>query len=234
MKRIIPKALLALLAGTLAGCSTTDQGVWDEINARSAALQPHGTSPGALSQTGQSTGSAAGFGAASSGYRPVEAGVPIRVTEPLLPRNAAPAPAIAGLSFLTGRWIAINPNKTVNEEVWSPPRGNALMGSFRQIRLDGDCSFVDLSQISVEGDEILLRLRHLHGRLEVPDGRSELSVFRLVSLTKDRVEFTGITGAEDVVSMVYERTSETQLRQHVGFSPESGEEAFITTYFLDR
>ncbi len=234
MERNIATALIAVLTGLLPGCTSSNQAVWDEIDARSAAMQPGATAPAASSSVPPNQGFAPVGSTTPMEGRPVQAGVPTRVTEPLLPRNAAPAPAIAGLSFLTGRWIAINPNKTVNEEVWTPPRGNSVMGSFRQIRLDGDCSFVDLSQISTEGEEIVLRLRHLHGRLQVPEGRGDVSLFRLVSLEKDRVEFTGTTGAEGVVSMVYERTSETELRQSVGFAPETGQEAFVTNYVLDR
>ncbi len=234
MQRHFATALLAVLAGTFAACTTTDQGVWDEINARSAALQPGGTAPAPGSNAYGTNGMAPVTNGAPVDAQPIQAGYPSPMTGPLLPRNAAAAPSIAGLEFLTGRWIAVNPNKTVNEEIWTLPRGNALIGTFRQIRLDGDCSFIDLSQISAEGDEIVLRLRHLHGRLEVPEGRAELSVFRLVSLTKDRVEFAGTSGAEDVVSMVYERTSETQLTQSVGFAPSSGQEGFVTVYFLER
>lgn len=216
---------IALLALALLGsCNTTDKATWNELDRRretgDLALPPATASPG---------GGAADLGSA----RPVEAGAPIPMTTPLLPRNAAPAPEIAGLQFLTGRWVAVNSDKTVNEEIWTPPRGNALIGSFRQIRPDGDCSFVELSQIAIEKGEVLLRLRHLHGRLEVPEDREGLSLFRLVSLTKDRVEFTGTTGAEGVTSVVYERTGPTTLQQAIGFAPETGQEAFVTNYSLD-
>lgn len=234
MQRISATALIALCVSSLSACQTTDPSVWDEINARSAALQPGGEAPSPTNPAGSPPPIPGQSPVQQGAPGPVEAGFPTRVTEPLLPRNAAPAPAIAGLGFLAGRWVAINPNKTVNEEIWTPPRGNSVMGSFRQIRLDGDCSFVDLSQISAEGDDIVLRLRHLHGLLQVPEGSEDVSLFRLVSLEKDRVEFTGTTGAEGVVSMVYERRSETELIQSVGFAPETGQEAFVTSYRLDR
>ena len=226
MQRIIASALLAVFSGALAACTSTNSGVWDEIDARSAAMQPGGAA----------NVPAAGppLDAQPQVARPVQASMPLPALEPLLPRNAAPAPGIAGLEFLTGRWTAINPNKTVNEEVWTPPRGNSLLGSFRQIQPDGTCSFVELSQIAVNGEEITLRLRHLSGRLDVSEDSAEVSVYRLVSFTKDRIEFAGITGAESVTSLVYERTSETELKQSVGFSAESGEKGFVTNYVLNR
>ena len=150
-----------------------------------------------------------------------------------LPPNAHAAPELEPLRFLVGNWTAINPNKTVNEETWTPPRGNVLIGAFRQVRLDGDCSFVEMSQIALEGDEIVLRLRHLHGRMEVPKNREEISLFRLVSLNAQRVEFTGSAGAEGVASVVYERTGPHTLTQSIGFAAETGQEPFVTNYVLD-
>ncbi|MEM8714152.1 MAG: DUF6265 family protein, partial [Planctomycetota bacterium] len=141
-RRYLPWISLVSLA-LLGACSSADTATWNELDRRLAtgdlALPPASTGPGSRPK-------------AMDAIQPVEAGMPVRMTTPVLPRNAAPAPQIAGLGFLTGRWVAVNPNKTVNEEIWTPPRGNALIGSFRQIRLDGDCSFVELSQIAIEND----------------------------------------------------------------------------------
>lgn len=150
-----------------------------------------------------------------------------------LPDSAAPSDKLVPLAFMAGRWIAVNPNKTTNEEVWTPPRGNALIGTFRQVRRDSDTAFVEISQIALLDGEVVLRLRHMHGRLEVPENREDVSLFRLVSMTDSRVEFAGTAGAEGVTSVVYERTGPTTLQQSIGFSPESGEKPFITTYTLD-
>ena len=66
-----------------------------------------------------------------------------------LPAHAAADPALAPLGFLSGRWICVNPNKTVNEEHWTAPRGKFMVGAFRQVRRDGKCAFVEVSQIAV-------------------------------------------------------------------------------------
>ena len=148
-----------------------------------------------------------------------------------LPASANPNPALAGLGFLTGTWVCVNPNSTVNEEHWMPPRGSVMVGTFRQVRRDGKCAFVEVTQISVEDNQVVLRQRHLHSKLEVPDERKEPSMFRLKSLSEGRVEFTGTGDAEGVASVVYQRVNATTLTQTVSFDPaKSKEKAFTSTY----
>jgi len=155
---------------------------------------------------------------------------------PELPAHAAAAPELAALDFLAGHWVAENPNGTVNEEVWTPVRGHVTLGTFRQVRLDGDCAFVEVSQIVAEDDTLVLRLRHLHRRLEVAPGREELSVFRLESLTPNKVVFagTGAAAAAEVASVTYERVGPDELHQAIGFAEGSAESVFVTRYTRDR
>lgn len=150
-----------------------------------------------------------------------------------LPANAAPAEELQKLSFMEGSWVAVNPNGTVNEEVWTPPRGNALFGTFRQVRRDSDTAFVELSQIALEEGKVILRLRHMHGRLQVPESRAKVSLFELVSVEGKRVEFRGTEEAMGVTSVVYERLDDVTLMQSIGFDPSTGEKPFVTRYRLD-
>ena len=129
--------------------------------------------------------------------------------------------------------MAVNPNGSVNEEVWSPPRGDALVGTFRQVRRDSDTALVEVSRIGVEDGAVVLRLRHMHGRLEVPESRAAVSVFELVSIGPGRVEFRGTAEAMGVTSVVYERVDPTTLVQSIGFDPSTGEKPFVTRYRLD-
>ena len=150
-----------------------------------------------------------------------------------LPASAAPMEVLKGLAFMEGRWVAVNPNGSVNEEVWSPPRGDALVGTFRQVRRDSDTALVEVSRIGVEDGAVVLRLRHMHGRLEVPESRAAVSVFELVSIGPGRVEFRGTAEAMGVTSVVYERVDPTTLVQSIGFDPSTGEKPFVTRYRLD-
>lgn len=220
---------LAVLPVMFSACTTPSQETGSYMDAVRATIKDQRPFGEPVNRPGSEAASAAPMGGHA-----VNASMTTRASSMLLPRSAAPAPAIAGLEFLTGRWIATNPNSSVNEETWTPPRGNVLIGSFRQIDVDGGCSFVEVSQISLQGDEIVLRLRHLLGNLELAETQNEVKLFRLVSLDKDRVEFTGTGGAAMVRSLVYRRLSPTELEQAITFEPESQREAFVTRYTLDR
>lgn len=152
---------------------------------------------------------------------------------PPLPPSAAPAKELESLAFMAGRWIGVNPNNTVNEEHWTAPRGNHMVGTFHQIRRDGKPAFVEVSLISVEKDGVRLRLRHLHTGLEIAKGREEASDFMLKSAEKNRAEFYGIGKAAMVTSVVYRLVGKNQLVVETQFAPESKQSGFASVYFRE-
>lgn len=148
-----------------------------------------------------------------------------------LPAHAKADARIAPLSFLAGKWVCVNPNKTINEEHWMSPRGQFLIGTFRQVRLDGKCAFVEVSQVAIHEDKVVLRLRHMHRDLDVPEKRKDVSLFELQSLTDSRVEFRGTGDAEGVSAVVYERTGPNELRQSIVFDPaKTKQPPFVSVY----
>lgn len=151
-----------------------------------------------------------------------------------LPPSAAMSPELAPFTFMSGRWIGVNPNKTVNEEHWSMPRGNHMVGTFHQIRRDGKPAFFEVSLISVEPDGVTLRLRHMHGGLEVPEKRKELSVFKLKGTGENRVEFAGTGEAAEVTGVVYRLAGPDELISEITFAPTSKEKGFTTRYVRER
>ena len=98
-----------------------------------------------------------------------------------------------------------------------PPPGKAMVGTSRQVRRDGKCAFVEVSQVSVEESGRVLRLRHLHGQLEVPDNHKEISVFALRALAPQRVELPGTRSAEGATAVSYARVDADTLRQTIEF-----------------
>lgn len=149
----------------------------------------------------------------------------------VLPDSAKPNEKLLPLSFMAGRWVGVAPRAAlVNEEHWMAPRGNAMVGTFRQVRRDGKSAFVEVSQIAVENGEVLLRVRHMHGQLEVPEKRKDVSIFKLKSAAGNRAEFTGTGDAEGVTSVVYTLVNDDELTQTIGFDPKSKEQGFTSVY----
>lgn len=147
-----------------------------------------------------------------------------------LPPNADPAPELAELAFMAGRWIGVNPNKTVNEEHWMSPRGNNMAALFRQIRRDGKPGLVEVTLITAEPEGVFLRLRHLHGQLDVPKNRPNVSVFRMVSAGNNVAQFAGTGEAEQVTAVIYRLIDANTLESEIQFAPDSKEKGFTTRY----
>lgn len=147
-----------------------------------------------------------------------------------IPEAAKPAPELANLAFMAGRWVSVNPNKTVNDEQWTLPRGNSMAGLFRQVRRDGKPALHEVSLITAETDGVYLRLRHLHAQLEIPKGREEISLFKLVKAENNRAEFAGTGKAAQVTSVVYRLDGPDVLLSEVSFAPDSKEKGYTLRY----
>ncbi|MBL0926616.1 MAG: hypothetical protein IBJ11_03050 [Phycisphaerales bacterium] len=151
---------------------------------------------------------------------------------PAADMSAVPAAdrALAPLAFMAGRWIGVNPNKTVNEEQWMAPRGTSMMGAFRQIRRDTKPAFFEVTIITVENGEVLLRQRHLHNQLQVPENRKEASVFKLTSVGGNSAEFTPSGDNSGVEAVVYRLVDRDTLATDVRFKPDTKEKNFTSIY----
>jgi hypothetical protein len=149
-----------------------------------------------------------------------------------LPAHAAPSPALAELAFLTGRWVSVNPNKTVNDEVWTPPRGNSMAALFRQVRRDGKPALHEVSLITAEESGVYLRVRHLHAALDVPEKQADVKMYKLVSAGGGRCEFTGTVegGSADVASVVYRLDGPNTLIMEVTYAPGGKEKGYSLRY----
>ncbi|MDX2118984.1 MAG: DUF6265 family protein [Planctomycetota bacterium] len=151
-----------------------------------------------------------------------------------LPAAAAPAPELLPLSFMVGRWVCVNPNKTVNDEHWTAPRGNHMASLFKQARRDGKPALVEVSLITVEADKsVKLTLRHLHAGLEVPENQKELSLFTLKSAANNRAEFAALGKAEGM-SVVYRLDGADTMIVDVNFPEGSKEKPYSMTYHRER
>ncbi len=85
----------------------------------------------------------------------------------------AAAPALEPLAFMSGAWIQQQANGAMIEEHWMPPRGSAMLGSFRRILGNGAVPFYEFTQIVAEKDRVVLRQVHIHGNFEPDPKRTE-------------------------------------------------------------
>jgi hypothetical protein len=224
--------LLAATLTFLAGCTTSTSNHNANPLAAATFSQPE-TAPSNTPATKQRTPIATPGTPATPPAPAIPVGVPGGPTLDL-PAHAAPAPELAPLAFMAGRWISVTPNKLINTEHWTTPRGNHMLGTFRQIRRDSKPAFVELSLITVDPDGITLTLRHLHARLEVPERRKDVSIFKLKSAKDNTAEFTGTGAADQVTAVIYKLVAPNELHAEVQFAPDSKEKPFTTKYIREE
>jgi hypothetical protein len=128
--------------------------------------------------------------------------------------------------------VSVNPNKTVNDEVWTPPRGNSMAALFRQVRRDGKPALHEVSLITAEESGVFLRVRHLHAALDVPEKQADVKMYKLVSAGGGRCEFTGTVegGSADVASVVYRLDGPNTLIMEVTYAPGGKEKGYSLRY----
>jgi len=159
--------------------------------------------------------------------------------EPAPARTVLPAPdaALAGLSFLAGRWACVNPNKSVNREHWMSASGTSMVGMFQQLRRDGSAGFYEVTAIVAGPDGVMLHHRHMHARFAIDPKRGEVDVFRLRTLDAGRAVFEPVTGSAagpgGIESMTYLADGSDKLVQQVAFKPDSKEKPFATVYIRE-
>lgn len=142
----------------------------------------------------------------------------------------APAPEIMELSFMAGRWVAVNPNKSVAEEHWTLPAGKGMQGMFRIIRPSGAPSFFEVTAITVEPAGTFLRLRHFHAELDVHGEEKDANVFKLVSASDGQAVFEGVERTRGVARVIYRAEGQNGLSMQVEMQPNSGEKGYATRY----
>lgn len=142
----------------------------------------------------------------------------------------APAPEIKELGFMAGRWLAVNPNKSVAEEHWTLPAGKGMQGMFRIIRPSGAPSFFEITAITVEPEGTFLRLRHFHAALDVHGEEKDANVFKLVSAGNGQAAFEGVERTRGVARVIYRAEGASGLSMQVEMQPNSEEKGYKTVY----
>jgi hypothetical protein len=119
--------------------------------------------------------------------------------------------AIGDLSFLAGTWRGDvgGGGGAFVEEIWSAPRGNNILGSFRWLNDDGTPMMFEILAIVQEPDAIRLRLRHYTADLAAKDGAEKPLTLTLTELTGGRALFRAEKDAGSLDHILYTRSSDT-------------------------
>ena len=173
---------------------------------------------------------AGGLNACTSS-KPAADSAPAAAKAPLLP---ASAPELEPLAFMTGQWVTVNANTSVNREHWMRPSGKTFLGMFQQqaaAERGGGPVLYELSAIVAEKDGITLYLRHLHRKLELDDRRKDVDVFRIATLETGKAVFVPINDVPGgIQSVTYRSDGPNTLVQDIAFKPESKEKGFSQIY----
>src|SRR5690606_41748043 len=76
----------------------------------------------------------------------------------------SPGAVFADVAWIAGHWKGKAMGGEI-EEVWTPPMGGSMMGSFKFVA-DGKVIFYELETITEEDKTLILRLKHFGGDLK--------------------------------------------------------------------
>lgn len=121
---------------------------------------------------------------------------------PKYPSESLQMTSVEPLSWLEGKWIGEEADQLM-EEHWSTPQGEALMGMFRFVHA-GQPRFYEFMTIAVEGQEVVLRIKHFNPGLAGWEEKEESVTYPLVQVDSGGAVFFK-RGSAQPNWMVYRR-----------------------------
>jgi len=103
----------------------------------------------------------------------------------------SPRATLSDMAWLAGHWAGPALGGEA-EEIWSPPKADAMMGMYRLVR-DGKVVFYELLTLVQEGDSLVLRLKHFNPDLTAWEEKQKTVDFRLVGLGEGIAQFEGMS-----------------------------------------
>jgi hypothetical protein len=136
------------------------------------------------------------------------------------PEGHVPPPAtIAGLDWLTGRWVGEGIGGATAQEVYSAPAGSSIAGHFVQEDGEGGIAFFEILQIAEENGSLVYRLKHFGPDLTGWEEKDEMERFPLVALEDGALYFDGLTvrrdGADGLLAAVLVREDDGSVEEYV-------------------
>ena len=127
-----------------------------------------------------------------------------------LPKGrTSPEATLYDVQWIQGHWTGEALGGQV-EEIWSPPLGESMMGSFKLVQ-DDKVKFYEIITISEMEQTLIMRLKHFDSELKGWEEKEETVDFKLVKLTPGKVFFDGLT---------FEKISENEMNVYVRFESD--------------
>ena len=123
--------------------------------------------------------------------------------------QSSPRANLSDVDWIQGHWKGEALGGQV-EEIWSPPLGESMMGSFKLVQ-NGKVKFYEIITISEMEQTLIMRLKHFDSELKGWEEKDETVDFKLVQLTPEKVFSDGLT---------FERISENEINVYVRFDSE--------------
>lgn len=139
-----------------------------------------------------------------------------------LGEDSSPNATLSDVEWIQGHWRGEAFGGKI-EEIWSPPLGGSMMGSFKMVMKD-EVSFYELMHIQENEGTLLLQIRHFNQDFTGWETQNESVDFALVKMDKNHLYFDGLT---------FEKISKDQMNVHVLVS-EKGEEPKEATFRYNR
>jgi hypothetical protein len=124
----------------------------------------------------------------------------VALTDPLPLTAQAPAATrvnatLDDFTWIVGQWTGTGMGGT-SEEMWMPPAGGAILGSFRQLQ-DGKVVFYEILTFAERDGTVVLRLKHFNADLTAWEEKGQVLEFPLLELTPTRAVFNAMTFTHD-------------------------------------
>lgn len=119
--------------------------------------------------------------------------------------------SVSDFSWLSGFWAG-NGMGGYNEEFWSAPANNTMVGLYRHIK-NGEIVFYELLTIIEHKGNIVLRLRHFNTDLTGWEEKDQYQEFDLLNSGNNEIEFDGL---------LYRRTGQDSLFITAKFQQQNG------------
>lgn len=139
----------------------------------------------------------------------------LKYTETQVSQNAK----LKDVAWIAGHWKGEAMSGQI-EEVWTPPLGGSMMGSFKLV-VDGKVVFYEIETITEENETLIMRLKHFNNDLKGWEEKDETEEFKLVKITEDAAYFDQLT---------FKKRGDDGLDIYVVIGSKSGQNEMLFQY----